>query len=182
MPPRRRSRRYCAGPRHYHFTERMNERMSTALPGGSTSQGRLLPTSWFRTWWPSGASSTPAPQNLEQPILPGWILGSVVHIDEHNSAAPEVEAAVLREQSYGRQLGQIMDALQVLIDERGEAGRVRNPYIDKFTAMKRDIDHIKAQTAAARVQQLGTDLAILKNQDRAQYDRLRAEILHQLGE
>jgi hypothetical protein len=122
------------------------------------------------------------PQNLEQPILPGWILGSVVHIDEQNSAAPEVEAAVLREQSYGRQLGQIMDALQVLIDERGEAGRVRNPYIDKFTAMKRDIDHIKAQTAAARVQQLGTDLAILKNQDRAQYDRLRAEILHQLGE
>jgi hypothetical protein len=160
----------------------MHERMSTALPGGSTSQGGLLPTAWFPAWWPGGASSTPAPQNFEQPILPGWIFGSVVHIDEHNSAAPEVEAAVLREQSYGRQLGQIMDALQVLIDERGKAGRVRNPYIDKFTAMKRDIDHIKAQTAAARVQQLGTDLAILKNHDRAQYDRLRAEILHQLGD
>jgi hypothetical protein len=49
-------------------------------------------------------------------------------------------------------------------------------------AMRRDVDHIKAQTATARVQQLGTDLAILKDQDRAQYDRLRAEILHQLGE
>jgi hypothetical protein len=48
--------------------------------------------------------------------------------------------------------------------------------------MKRDIDHIKAQTAAARVQQLGTDLVILKNHDRAQYDRLRAEFLHQLGD
>ena len=73
MPAKRRSRRYCAGPRHYYFTERMNERMSTALPGGSTSQGGLLPTSWFPAWWPSGASSTPAPQNFEQPILPGWI-------------------------------------------------------------------------------------------------------------
>jgi hypothetical protein len=160
----------------------MNERMTTALPGGSTSQGTLLSTSWFPWWWPSGASSTPLPQNLDQPILPGWIFGSVVHIDEHNSAAPEVEAAVLREQSYGRQLGQIMDALQVLIDERREAGRVRNPHMDKFTAMKRDIDHIKAQTATARVQQLGSDLAILKSQNWAQYDRLRAEILHQLGE
>jgi len=75
-----------------------------------------------------------------------------------------------------------MDALQVLINERREASRTQNPHIDKFTAMKRDIDHIKAQTAAARVQQLGTDLAILKNHDRAQYDRLRAEILHQLGD
>jgi hypothetical protein len=40
----------------------------------------------------------------------------------------------------------------------------------------------RRRPATARVQQLGSDLAILKSQDWAQYDRLRAEILHQLGE
>jgi hypothetical protein len=49
-----------------------------------------------------------------------------VHIDEHNSAAPEVEAAVLREQSYGRQLGQIMDGGGALFPPIAES-RTMNP-------------------------------------------------------
>ena len=59
----------------------------------------FLPTSWFPS--PGGASSAlSAPQNLEQPILPGWVFGSVVNVNDQNSAAPQ----------------------WVLIDERAEAG------------------------------------------------------------
>jgi hypothetical protein len=105
-----------------------------------------------------------------------------VNINERNSAAPEAEAAVLRTKSYGRQLGQIADALQVLIDERAQTGAPQSSEIDKFTAMKQEIDRIKAATAATQVQQLGNNLAILKKQDRAEYDRLRADILRALGE
>jgi hypothetical protein len=140
------------------------------------------PGSWLPAWWPFAGSSATAPENLEQPILPGWIFGSVVNINERNSAAPEAEAAVLRTKSYGRQLGQIADALQVLIDERAQTGAPQSSEIDKFTAMKQEIDRIKAATAATQVQQLGNNLAILKKQDRAEYDRLRADILRALGE
>jgi hypothetical protein len=139
----------------------------------------LLPTSWFP--WPAGAAPTlSAPQNLEQPILPGWIFGSVVNINDQNSAAPDVEAAILRTHSYGRQLGQIADALQVLIDERKDAGGRQNDFLDKFTEMKQTIDRVKTETATARVEQLRNDLAHLKDRDRAEYDRLRAEILRAL--
>jgi hypothetical protein len=142
----------------------------------------VAPGSWLSAWWPTGGSSATAPENLEQQILRGWIFGPVVTINERNSAAPEVEAAVLQTKSYGRQLGQIVDALQVLIDERAQTGAPQNSEIDKFTTMKQEIDRIKAATAATQVQQLGNDLAILKKQDRAEYDRLRADILRALGE
>jgi hypothetical protein len=139
----------------------------------------FLPTSWFP--WPAGAASTlSAPQNLEQPILPGWVFGSVVNVNDQNSAAPEIEAAILRTHSYGRQLGQIVDALQVLIDERKDAGGGQNDFIDKFTEMKETIDRVKAETATARVEQLRNDLAHLKDRDRAEYDRLRADVLRAL--
>ena len=139
----------------------------------------FLPTSWFP--WPGGTASTlSAPQNLEQPILPGWIFGSVVNVNDQNSAAPEVEAAILRSHSYGRQLGQIVDALQVLVAERKEAGGGRNDFLDKFSEMKQAIDRVKAEAATARVEQLRSDLAHLKDRDRAEYDRLRAEVLRAL--
>ena len=147
--------------------------------GGVMPWRSFLPTSWFP--WPGGASSTlSAPQNLEQPILPGWVFGSVVNVNDQNSAAPDVEAAILRTHSYGRQLGQIVDALQVLIDERKDAGGGQNDLLDKFTEMKQTIDRVKAETATARVEQLRNDLAHLKDRDRAEYDRLRAEVLRAL--
>jgi hypothetical protein len=135
----------------------------------------FLPLSWFP--WSTGAASTlSAPQNLEQPILPGWIFGNVVNVNDQNSAAPQAEVAILRTHSYGRQLGQIIDALQVLIDERNEAGGDQSDLLDKFAEMKQAIDRVKAETATARIEQIRSDLTNLKDRDRAEYDRLRAEV------
>jgi hypothetical protein len=122
-----------------------------------------------------------APRNLDQPILPGWIIGSVVNVTEENSAAPEAEAAILRTHSYGRQLGQISDALQVLISDRARAGGAPDDALDKFVAMRADIDKVKTDTATARINQLENDLEILKRQDRPAYERLRAGLLRVLG-
>ena len=134
----------------------------------------LVPTSLLPSW-PTRAAS--APQNLDQPILPGWIVGSVVNVTEENSAAPEAEAAILRTNSYGRQLGQITDALQVLIDDRARAGATPNDALDKFVAMRTDIDKVKAATATTRINQLGHDLEILKHHDKPMYERLRVKLL-----
>ena len=76
---------------------------------------------YYAPSWPNGQLPA-APENLAQAVLPGWNFGTIVNVSEENSAAPETELAILRTQSYGRQLGQISDALQVLITESEKRG------------------------------------------------------------
>jgi len=57
-----------------------------------------------------------APTNLSQPILPGWSF-SLFSIDLGESSDPALErAAVERVGSYGRQLGHLAEALEVVIE------------------------------------------------------------------
>ena len=147
----------------------------------------MIASGWDPTWWtrlvppsflPPWSSPAPsAPQNLAQSILPGWIFGSVVNVTEENSGAPAAEAEILRTQSYGRQLGQIADAVEVLIDDRAKAGGRPDAALAKFVAMKAYIDHVKDNTADPRIVQLRSDLENLRRQDRRAYERFRAELL-----
>ena len=128
-------------------------------------------TSMVRPWW------AVAPAVLTQPVLPNWNLGTIFNVTEENSAAPQTEAAILTTHSYGRQLGQISDALQVLIDERhGET----EDALTKFTAMKRDIDRTKAEMLKARIRRLQDEIAELRKRDEATYQQLRATLLNGL--
>jgi hypothetical protein len=58
------------------------------------------PGAWVRTWW---ASLRLAPNFLNQPILPGWM----ITINGINSSAPQTEMEVVQRHSYGRQLGRM---------------------------------------------------------------------------
>ncbi len=58
-----------------------------------------------------------APQTLVQPILPNWSL-SLFSVNLGASPRPEVEHAVLQQVgSYGRQIGHLAEALEVVIDK-----------------------------------------------------------------
>ena len=109
-----------------------------------------------------------APQNLTQPILPGW----AITINGINSSAPQTEVEVLQHHSYGRQLGRMADAVQALIEERGEDASTDQRF-EEFIKMKREIDDIKLGAAAARLDQVRADLAALKAARPAEYRRLR---------
>jgi hypothetical protein len=124
---------------------------------------------WPWNWW--GGLAT-APQRLTQPILPGWTVAPVVTITGVNSSAPQTEAEVVQRHSYGRQLGRIADALQALIEERDEQAP-DDRRLTAFTEMKKEIDDIKLDAAATRVDRLGADLAVLKAERPAEYRRLR---------
>jgi hypothetical protein len=122
------------------------------------------PTDWMRTWqsmWRAGA-----PESLAQTILPGWQL----NINSNNSTAPQTEVEVVAKHSYGRQLGRISDALEVLLEERDGPEDKR---LSDFLTMKQEIDQVKQDAAATRIQQIVKDLELLKGQDEAQYARLR---------
>jgi len=133
---------------------------------------------WPWNWW-SGLSA--APQRLTQPILPGWTVAPVVNITGVNSSAPQTEAEVVQRHSYGRQLGRISDALQALIDEREKTAPTDRRFT-AFTGMKSEIDGIKLEAAAARVDRLRADLADLRSERPDEYRRLRDALRDVLDE
>src|SRR4051812_22239278 len=69
------------------------------------------PAEWLRAWQ---AMWRMAPDNLAQSILQGWTL----NINSNNSTAPQTEMEVVARHSYGRQIGRMSDALELLITER----------------------------------------------------------------
>ena len=125
----------------------------------------IAPAEWLRTWQGMWRM---APDNLAQSILQGWTL----NINSGNSTAPQTEVDVVAKHSYGRQIGRISDALELLIAER-QGKTPEDKRFSDFLAMKREIDTVKQDAAAARIERIVKDLALLKAQDEEQYVRLR---------
>ena len=131
------------------------------------------PAEWLRTWQTVWRG---APDNLVQPILPGWTF----NINSANSTSPQTEAEVVARHSYGRQIGRMADALELVLVERyGKASEDKR--VADFLNMKREIDQVKQDAAAARIEQITKDLAFLKTRDEGQYARLRAALREALG-
>ena len=89
-----------------------------------------------------------APQQLWQAINP-WTFYQqgaqfgFINIDLGQTPHPEIEQAVLDEVgSYGRQLGRIGDALEVLIDHFDETGLTRKER-DALAILKGDLAEIR---------------------------------------
>jgi len=132
------------------------------------------PVEWLRTWQTVWRG---APTNLVQPILPGWTF----NINSTNSSSPQTEMDVVARHSYGRQIGRISEALEsIIVEQHGQTPA--DTRLSRFLAMKRDIDQVKREAAAARVEQLTKDLALLRADDDESYARLREALLAALAE
>lgn len=109
------------------------------------------------------------PPSLEQPILPGWF---GVTINAANSTAPETEQRILARDSYGRQIGRLMDATALLIEQtRNDDAPLPKAYED-LLALKARIDATKAEAALDRLKGLDDDLDHLKSCDPEAYAAL----------
>jgi hypothetical protein len=123
----------------------------------------LEPPWWVKAWLPSW----PAPGgDLVQPILPGWTVGGLV-INEQNSSAPDTERQIVASDSYGRQIGRLLDAVAALIEGQGGAKDVAA--YRTLLALQAKVDRTKVSAAAARLDQLRRDLALLKMSDPTAY-------------
>ena len=145
---------------------------------GSDSQ-LSNPPGWDWPFWMKGSMPNPldffaAPRNFVQPILPGWF-GSVTNITEQNSSAPDTEREIIAAQSYGRQLGRVMDALAVLIADLPKAKQDATAF-EEFAKLRREIDGIKAEAAARRLDRIAADLTTLKETKPEEYKRLAATL------
>jgi hypothetical protein len=130
---------------------------------------------WMKAWFPS---SSPTGADFVQPILPGWTVGGIV-VNEQNSSAPETEREIVAADSYGRQIGQLMDAVAALIDEQGGAGD--NTAYRTLVALKAKIDRAKVAAAAHRLDQVWRDLALLKTSDPVAYAAQVSALREMLG-
>ncbi len=134
---------------------------------------------WFGWPWtfPLGGM---APQTLTQPINPGWTFGNLISVTEQNSSAPDTERRIVAEQSYGRQIGRILDALAELIGERPE-GPPLPTSLAAALDLQADIKRIKAQAAEHRLDSIRKDLESLKAHDPEAYRRQLAELRRLIG-
>lgn len=112
-----------------------------------------------------------APQKLWQSFNNGWSFGNVT-INGQNSSAPETEQAIVAVESYGRQIGKLMDAVDVLVKLQPDWKETEAfAEVDK---LKTRIEGVKHDMAVRRIDQLRGDLATLRASDdaadKARYD------------
>jgi hypothetical protein len=126
-----------------------------------------------RLWWdPLGLwSGRLAPNELNQPILPGWVFAGAVTVNDRNSGAPETEREIVAAESYGRQIGRISDALAVLVAEWPE-GKPKPEAIREFEALRARVDGIKGEVAAKRAERFLDDMIRLRRDDPEEFRRL----------
>jgi len=132
------------------------------MTDGAGPSGLFDPFAWLKTWY-AMPTDTGA---FVQPILPGWTFGNLV-VNETNSSAPATEAAIVSQESYGRQLGKLMDAVCVLIERQGGPGG--NEALKELVELRSRIEDIKAATITDHLKRVEQDLAHLKTHNKGAY-------------
>lgn len=119
-----------------------------------------------------------APKRLWQSILPGWIFAQNVNVNSLNSSSPETEQAVLAQHSYGRQLGKLLDAVDVLIKERHHKLDAEDEdALSDLQDLHAEIDGIKDAAKMERFESVYRDLAALKRTDSESFHRLVGKLV-----
>jgi hypothetical protein len=98
--------------------------------------------------------------NINEPILLSGSLAGIV-INENNSSDSRTELAVVSKKSSGRQLGQLTDAVTVLIDE-WLAGSEKSDTLEDLVKLKVKIDGIKQDPARSCFDRVKADFTRLK--------------------
>jgi hypothetical protein len=143
--------------------------VETAMPDGTSFTNPFL--------WPLEMALNLAPKSLNQSILPGW---SFLTINENNSTSPETEQYVLARHSYGRQIGRMMDLVDVLaktVPESVKADKDYKKVYPKFEEVVADVKAAKKEAAGIRRRRLLEELTSMKSDDfETLVDEARASI------
>jgi hypothetical protein len=91
-------------------------------------------------------------------------------VNETNSSAPDTEVRIAARDSYGRQLGQMLDAPVALISERPEDSPPVAAF-QKLEKLKNRIDATKDEAATSRLNRICDDLLLPKEEKPNEYDR-----------
>ena len=120
--------------------------------------------SWFDpSTWPTNTFS--------QSILPGW---SLMTVNETNSSDPATEQRVVAGNSYGRQIGRMMDVVEELVKANPAVAKTRAGV--EFEKLRESVQTAKDDAKTDRLKKLMTDLKALKTNDPKAFKALIDEI------
>ncbi len=120
--------------------------------------------SWFDpSTWPSNTFS--------QSILPGW---SFMTVNENNSSDPATEQRVVAGNSYGRQIGRMMDVVEELVKANPAVAKTRAGV--EFEKLRESVQTAKDDAKTDRLKKLMTDLKALKTNDPKAFKALIDEV------
>ncbi|SOZ90606.1 hypothetical protein CBM2618_P310006 [Cupriavidus taiwanensis] len=94
-----------------------------------------------------------------QPILPGWFAtnsttNNSITINKENSSDPDMEREITRDHSYGSQIGRVIDAVAVLVEQQPKDVK-ESPKLQGLMDLKNSINKIKGRTLRARLSKSG---------------------------
>ena len=118
------------------------------------------------------ATAWMAPEALAQAIHPSS--SSLVNLQSTNSS-PETDRAVPMKHGYGREIGQLLDVVALLVKdlEKRKKSFTKAEEVAHFWALKDDIDELRGKTSRQRVNRILADVKWLERMDRAAFDELR---------
>lgn len=102
---------------------------------------------------------------LYEPILPNGTFAGLV-INQNNSTNPQVERHIVSHHSYGRQLGRLIDVVDLLVKDlpvpadKDDAARLK-----AFRDLKHDVDKFKAQARQSQAEHIIGELDGLSDAD-----------------
>lgn len=109
-------------------------------------------------------------EDVADVIIEGWPpVPHALTLNEHNSSAPDTELAILSEESYGRQIGKLLDAVHELIKDK--PGSDSNPALRDISVLRERVERVKREAAVSRIDQLRRDLELLKASDKVEFQK-----------
>jgi len=140
------------------------------------------PADAWKAWWGSFGLRAPLSGDVTQSIDAGFVrtmadqLG-FININTSRAGDPELGRRITEQvASYGRQLGKILDALDVPIraDSRPDLRRKDDQAkLEELQSLRAEVEAVKARTAADRLDQLVSDVRALRADPDANAEALR---------
>jgi hypothetical protein len=129
------------------------------------------PASLWRAWWGALGLRGPFSGDVTQAIDTSLVRGvgnqlGFINIDTTATGDPALERRIVEEvASYGRQLGRVLDAVDVLIrsDTRGALAPDDQRAIDELQSMRAEIEATKQRAAADDVDRLVSQIRALRS-------------------
>jgi hypothetical protein len=149
------------------------------LPGPDvwTNDPTAWCTAWLRAWGLRAPLSGDVSQDIDASLLRsvGDQLG-FININTSQSSDPELERHIVTEVAgYGRQLGRILDALDVLVrhDRHEKLSAAERRALDDVKALHAEITAAKARYAGGRVDRLVEEIRAVRQDPDSDGDVLR---------
>jgi hypothetical protein len=134
-------------------------------------------TAWLRAWGLRAPLSGDVSQDIDASLIRsvGDQLG-FININTSQSSDPQLERLIVTEVAgYGRQLGRILDALDVLVrhDRDDKLSAAERRALDDVKALRAEITAAKARYAGGRVDRLVEEIRAVRQDPDSNGDVLR---------